>query len=423
MARKKAESPSRSRRGDGSVYQRKDGRWVGEASVGLRADGGRQRRYVYADTREEAQAALRKLLHERDRGLLADPGKQTVGQFLTAWLEDVVKPSVRPNTYRSYADVVNRHISPALGRIRLTKLSPQHLQRFYREKQDEGLTRTVRLCHSVLHRSLGQATKWGLIPRNPASVVDPPRVSKKEFRPLSPEEAQRFLEAVEGDRFYALYVLAITCGLRQGELLGLTWENVDLDKGILQVRYQLQWVRKETAKSGQQEYGEKDGKRKRQERIWVLTEPKSAKSRRTVMLPQVAVQALKKHRRQQIAEKLKMGEVWQDLGFVFTTPIGTPQDASNVRRRSFEPLLERAGVPKIRFHDLRHTCATVLLAQGVHPKVVQEQLGHSQISLTLDTYSHILPTLQQEAANEMDKMFGKRKAGDKDAVSQDKTTG
>ena len=400
MPRKKAENPSRSRRGDGSVYQHKSGKWVGEATVGLRPDGGRDRRFVYADTREEAQAALRKLLHERDKGLLADPGRQTVGQFLTAWLEDVVKPSLRPQTYRSYAGVVNKHINPALGRIRLTKLSPQHLQRFYREKQDEGLTRTVRLCHSVLHRSLGQATKWGLIPRNPASVVDPPKVPQREFRPLSPEQAGRFLEAAENDRFYGLYVLAITCGLRQGELLGLTWENVDLDKGILQVRYQLQWVKKEAQKSG-----------KREEPTWVLTEPKSAKSRRTVILPQVAVQALKKHRAQQAAEKLKMGEVWQDCGFVFTTPIGTPQDASNLRKISFQPLLEGAGVPRIRFHDLRHTCATVLLSQGVHPKVVQEQLGHSQISLTLDTYSHVLPTLQQEAANEMDKMFGKRKAG------------
>lgn len=407
MARKKAESPSRSRRGDGSVYQHKSGKWVGEATVGLRADGGRQRRWVYADTREEAQAALRKLLHERDRGLLADPGKQTVGQFLVSWLEDVVKPSLRPQTYRSYAGVVNKHVNPALGRIRLVKLSPQHLQRFYREKQDEGLTRTVRLCHSVLHRSLGQATKWGLIPRNPASLVDPPKVPKKEFRPLSPEQAQRFLEAAEGDRFYALYVLAITCGLRQGELLGLTWENVDLDKGTLQVRYQLQWQKKEMARGGT-----------REEPSWVLTEPKSAKSRRTVILPQVAVQALKKHRVQQIAEKLEMGEVWQDLGFVFTTPMGTPQDASNLRKTSFYPLLERAGVPRIRFHDLRHTCATVLLAQGVHPKVVQEQLGHSQISLTLDTYSHVLPSLQQEAANEMDKMFGKNTVGKDDAASR-----
>jgi len=320
MPRKRTEFPSRSRRGDGSVYQRKDGRWVGEATVGLRPDGGRDRRFVYADTREEAQAALRKLLHERDKGLLADPGKQTVSQFLTAWLEDVVKPSLRPQTYRSYSGVVNKHITPALGRIRLTKLSPQHLQRFYREKQDEGLTRTVRLCHSVLHRSLGQATKWGLIPRNPASLVDPPKVPQREFRPLSPEEAQRFLEAAEDDRFYALYVLAITCGLRQGELLGLTWENVDLDKGILQVRYQLQWVKKEAQKSG-----------KREEPTWVLTEPKSAKSRRTVILPQVAVQALKKHRVQQVAEKLKMGgsmaRSWVRVHNTYRNPYGRVKPA------------------------------------------------------------------------------------------------
>ena len=396
MPRRKAEKPSRSRRGDGSVYQRQDGKWVGEATVGRRADGARDRRFVYADTREEAQEKLRKLLHERDRGLLADPAKQTLGEFLASWLQDVAKPAVRQRTYRNYAGVVKSHISPALGGIRLAKLSPQRLQRFYREKQEAGLTRTVRLCHAVLHRALGQAAKWNLVPRNVADLVDAPRVPKKEFTPLSPEEAQRFLAAAEGDRFYALYVLAVTCGLRQGELLGLKWEDIDAEQGALQVRRQLQWVKAE----------KEEGDRKRTPPNWVLTEPKSAKSRRVVTLPALAVAALKKHKARQGEEKLKMGEVWQDLGFVFTTPIGTPEDASNLRKRSFVPLLEKAGLPKVRFHDLRHTCATLLLAQGVHPKLVQEQLGHSQISLTLDTYSHVLPALQREAAAKMDALFG-----------------
>lgn len=397
MPRRKAEKPSRSRRGFGSVYQRKDGKWVGEATVGRRTDGARDRRYVYADTCEEAQEKLRKLLYERDRGLLADPGKQTLGEFLASWLRDVAKPSVRQRTYRNYAGVVNTHISPVLGGIRLVKLSPQHLQRFYREKQEQGLTRTVRLCHAVLHRALGQATKWGLIARNVADLVDAPRVPKREFTPLSPEEAQRLLAAAEGDRFHALYVLAVTCGLRQGELLGLKWEDVDLERGTLQVKRQLQWVKAEE---------ERKGGRKRPEPKWVLTEPKSAKSRRVVSLPAVAVAALKKHKAAQAEERLRMGEVWQDLGFVFCTSIGTPESPSNLRKRSFVPLLEKAGLPKVRFHDLRHTCATVLLAQGVHPKVVQEQLGHSQISLTLDTYSHVLPALQREAAAKMDALFG-----------------
>lgn len=397
MPRRKAEKPSRSRRGDGSVYQRQDGKWVGEATVGRRADGARDRRYVYADTCEEAQEKLRKLLYERDRGLLADPGKQTLGEFLASWLRDVAKPSVRQRTYRNYAGVVNTHISPVLGGIRLVKLSPQHLQRFYREKQEQGLTRTVRLCHAVLHRALGQATKWGLIPRNPADLVDPPKVPKKEFKPLSPEEAQRFLAAAEGDRFHALYVLAVTCGLRQGELLGLKWEDLDLERGVLQVRHQLQWVRAE---------GEERKGKKRAEPKWVLTEPKSAKSRRVVSLPAVAVAVLKKHKAAQAEERLRMGEVWQDLGFVFCTSIGTPESPSNLRKRSFVPLLEKAGLPKVRFHDLRHTCATVLLAQGVHPKLVQEQLGHSQISLTLDTYSHVMPDMKREVAAKMDALFG-----------------
>ncbi len=396
MPRRKAENPSRSRRGDGSIY-RKGGKWVGEATVGRRADGARDRRYVYADTPEEAQEKLRKLLYERDRGLLADPGKQTLGEFLASWLRDVARPAVRQRTYRNYAGVVNTHIKPVLGGIRLSKLSPQHLQRFYREKQDQGLTRTVRLCHAVLHRALGQAAKWGLIPRNVADLVDAPKVPKKEFAPLSPEEAQKLLAAAEGDRFYALYVLAVTCGLRQGELLGLKWEDLDLERGTLQVRRQLQWVKAE----GEQRKG-----KKRAEPKWVLTEPKSAKSRRVVSLPAVAVAALKRHKTRQTEERLRLGEVWQDLGFVFTTSVGTPESPSNLRKRSFAPLLEKAGLPKVRFHDLRHTCATVLLAQGVHPKLVQEQLGHSQIGLTLDTYSHVMPDMKREVAAKMDALFG-----------------
>jgi len=398
MPRRKAEKPSRSRRGDGSVYQRQDGKWVGEATVGRRADGGRDRRYVYGDTPEEAQEKLRKLLYERDRGLLADPAKQTVGEFLSSWLQDVAKPAVRPRTYDCYSDIVERHIKPALGGIRLSKLSPQHLQRFYREKQEQGLTRTVRLCHAVLHRALDRAAKWGLIVRNPADLVDPPKVPKKEFKPLSPEEAQRFLAAAEGDRFHALYVLAVTCGLRQGELLGLKWEDLDLERGTLQVRRQLQWVKAEGE--------ERERGKKRTEPKWVLTEPKSAKSRRVVSLPAVAVAALKRHKARQTEERLRLGEVWQDLGFVFCTCVGTPESPSNLRKRSFAPLLEKAGLPKVRFHDLRHTCATALLAQGVHPKLVQEQLGHSQISLTLDTYSHVMPDMKREVAAKMDALFG-----------------
>lgn len=403
MPRRKTDERSRSRRGDGSVYQRKDGKWVGEAVVGRRADGARLRRYVYGNTREEVQAELRKLLYERDRGLLTDPGKQTVGDFLRAWLRDVAKPSVRQRTYERYELIIRRHLLPGIGSILLSKLTPQHVQNLYRRMMEAGLTSTTRQAHAILHKSLGQAAKWGLVPRNVADLVDPPKTAKKEFRVLTPEEAQRFLDAAEGDRFYALYVLAVMCGLREGELLGLKWEDVDLDRGVLQVKRQLQWVKAEEGK-------DIDGKKRRTPTKWVLTEPKSAKSRRVVTLPALAVAALKKHKACQTEERLRLGEAWQDLGLVFTTEAGTPVHKSNLFNRSFKPLLERAGLPKLRFHDLRHTCATILLARGIHPKLVQEQLGHSQISLTLDTYSHVLPALQKECAATMDGVFGTKKA-------------
>lgn len=218
------------------------------------------------------------------------------------------------------------------------------------------------------------------MPRNAAELVERPKVTKKEMRVLSPEEAARFLEAAREDRLYALYVVAVACGLRIGEILALKWEDIDFVAGRLQVRRQLQW---------------NDGEPR-------FTEPKSAKSRRSVAMAQVVADALKEHKERQEAERIAAGEAWQDWGLVFTTTVGTPLNPSNVRNRSFVRILERAGLPQIRLHDLRHSCATLLLTKGVHPKLVQEQLGHSQISITLDLYSHVLPILHKEAAEQMD---------------------
>lgn len=272
----------------------------------------------------------------------------------------------------------------AIARIPLTKLSPQHVQRMYREKQEAALTRTVSLMHSVLHKALGQAVKWGLIPQNVVEAVDPPRIPKKEFRPLSPDEVSSFLETAKEDRLYAMYVLAVSCGLRLGELLGLKWEDIDFANGTARIVRQLQWIKGAGP---------------------VLSEPKSAKARRTIVLPLNAQAALKKHRIRQIEERLKLGEAWREWGLVFTTTTGTPLDPRSVYD-SFYPLLEKAGLPRIRFHDLRHTCATLLLAQGVHPKIVQEQLGHSQVGLTMDTYTHVTAPMLREAANRMDAILG-----------------
>ncbi|MBT9260205.1 MAG: site-specific integrase [Clostridiales bacterium] len=236
---------------------------------------------------------------------------------------------------------------------------------------------TVRIIHAILHKALAQGVKWGLSARNPAEAVDRPRIQRREMPTLSAAEVHAFLAAAKEDRLYALYVLAITTGMRQGELLGLRWGDVDLKAGRLYVRRQLVWLRNVEP---------------------TLSEPKTAKGRRTVELPGLAVEALRQHRKQQAKERLLAGPAWRDQDLVFTTQLGTPIHPSNLRTRSFQPLLKKAGLPLIRFHDLRHTHASLLLAAGVHPKLVQERLGHATVGITLDVYSHTTPSLHRQVA-------------------------
>jgi integrase len=296
-----------------------------------------------------------------------------VGEYLRRWLNDSVRGSVKPVTFDSYSGLVKKHIIPAVGRVKLDKLSPAHLQGLYREKLDAGLSpRTVQYLHVVLHRALKQALRWNLVPRNVAEAVDPPKVHREEMRPLSPTEARKLLEVAREDRLDALYVLAVHCGLRQGELLGLKWEDVDLETDTLQVRRTL---------SGD-----------------TFTAPKTARSRRSVKLTAGAVEALKRHSARQADQMTSMGERYEDRDLVFASEVGTPLNRHNLAQRSFKPLLKRAELPNIRFHDLRHTCATLLLSKGVHPKFVQELLGHATIAITLDTYSHVLPGMGDQTA-------------------------
>ncbi|HSL00538.1 MAG TPA: site-specific integrase, partial [Rubrobacteraceae bacterium] len=339
-------------KGEGGVYERKDGRWAGQYVVETAT--GPKRRYVYAKTRKEAAAKLRKAMGERDAGMAFEAGSLTVGEFLDSWLNDSVRGSVRQRTWDRYEQLCRVHIKPALSRVKLKVLTPAHLQRLYRQKLDSGLSRrTVQYIHATLRRVLGQAVRWGLIPRNVAEAVDAPRPNRGETRPLSPEQARAFLQAAHGDRYEALYVLALTTGLRQGELLGLRWEDVDLDGGELQIRRTL------VTRSGEHTFGE----------------PKTARGRRTVALVPMATDVLRSHR-----ERQRDVGLWYPGGLVFTTSKGTPVDPQNMTCRSFRPLLKRAGLPEIRFHDLRHTAATLMLSGGVHPKIVQEILGHAQIS-------------------------------------------
>lgn len=362
--------------GEGSISRRKDGRW--EARYTVQTVKGWKRKVLYGKTRKEVAEKLTKAMAGRDSGLTFDAGKQTVGEYLARWLEVSVRHNVRPRTLDNYRYHVRHHLTPALGHIKLKALSSAHVQSFYRAKLDGGLaSSSVRYTHAVLHRALKQALKWGLVPRNVAEAVDPPKVEQEEANALSPTEVMTLLSEARGERFEALYVLAVHTGLRQGELLGLRWDDVDLGSGTLRVVRQLQNVR--------------DGSG------LVFSPLKNGKGRRTIRLTNTAAKALRHHRKQQAEEKLRAGPLYKDRGLVFATGIGTPLSPSNVHSRSFKPLLKRAKLPDIRFHDLRHTCATLMLSQGVNPKIAQEILGHSNISQTMDTYSHMLPDMQDRA--------------------------
>jgi integrase len=347
-------------RGEGSIYRRKDGRWVGQYEV----DG--KRRYIYGKSRKEVATKLTKAMADKDAGMVFDAGSLRVGDYLDGWL-DSIRDTLRKRTWIRHEEVVRLHLKPSLGNTKLDRVSALQVQSLYRSKLDSGLSpRTVQIIHVTLYKALKQAVKWALLPRNIAECVDPPKVPKKEIKPLSEEQVKRLLEAAQGDKLEALYVLAITTGMRSGELLGLQWEDVNLQAGIVQVRRSIFNGRIEA--------------------------PKSASGNRNIRLTGTSIRALREHER--------TGE------WVFSSQAGTSISVHNLHNRSWKPLLVRAELPHTtRFHDLRHTCATLLLTKGVHPKIVQEMLGHSSITITLDTYSHVLPNMQQKAVEAMEDIF------------------
>jgi integrase len=366
--------------GEGSIYRRKDGRWTAEISL----EGGKSK-FIYGKTRKEVQEKLKTALYEQQQGVLVTGPQQQVGQFLSQWLEDVHKQSIRVRTYERYEEIIRLHLIPGIGHHWLKKLSPQHLQSFYKKKLEEGLSATtVTSFHNVLHKALETAVRWNLVARNVCELVSPPRRKRFEIQPLSMEQIHLFLAAVHGHRLEALFILALATGMRRGELLGLKWQDLDLDRGMLQVRRILTRIPSKLPGKG-----------------FVEAEPKTEKGRRSIVLPSFTVEALKQHRVRQRESKLKAGLAWQEHDYVFCTSIGTHLNPTRDILDEFKSLLKKAGLPAIRFHDLRHSSATMLLGMKVHPKVVQEILGHSQISITMDTYSHVLPTMQEEAMSKV----------------------
>ncbi len=360
--------------GEGSISQLPSGKWRAQATINGRRVG------TTAATHKAAQEQLRKLLSDADKGLLPPVEKLTLEAHIARWLADVVQHSVRASTARNYADLTRLYVVPTLGKVKLAQLQPGDVQRLYGTLLARGLApKTVRNVHAALRRALQQAVDWNLTPRNVAALTHPPRVARQEVAALAPEEVRTLLAAVRGDRWEALIAVALATGMRFGELLGLRWSDVDLTRHTIRVQRQLQ----------------RDG---------TFAEPKTAKGRRTIDLPASCMVVVKEHKRQQNEERLLVGPAWQPGDLAFCTHEGKPLLQRNVFR-AFKAILARAGLPPIPFHALRHTAATLLLVQGVHPKIVQERLGHSNIGMTLDTYSHLIPSMGRDAAAQLDALF------------------
>lgn len=395
-------STRRRGRGEGSIVQRADGRWMARIDLGWQG-GRRWRKAIYGRTRKDVAAKLTKALRDVQQGVPLGDGRQTLGPYLDHWLTVVVKPSVRPKTHHSYAQLVRLHLTPGLGHLRLARLAPGHVETFLEEKRLAGLSpRTRQYLRAVLRRALSRALKHGLVARNAAALADPPRSVRSDVQSLTPEQARTFLAAIAEHRLYPLIVVAVSCGLRQGEILGLTWKDLDLDRGVLHVRHALERLGKG----------------------WRLVEPKSEQSRRAIKLPDPLLPILRAHRTRQLETRLAAGGRWQDHGFVFTARHGQPLDGSRLNRQTKELLRQTWSgglpdckhlhvsnrqcadchaehLPVLHFHSLRHSCATFLLVQGVPARVVMDLLGHSDIRLTLNTYSHVVEQLQEDAAQQM----------------------
>ena len=327
------------------------------------------------------------LLHQLDMGTFMKPSKTTLAEYLERWLKDYAKPNLSPRGFERYQGIIAKYIIPQLGNIPLTQLRPEHLQKHYTACQNYGLSaRTVRYHHAVLHVALKTAVKWGLLSRNPADAVDSPRARHNEMKTWNEQEINRFLEAANDSPYYTLFYTALFTAMRRSELLGLKWSDVDFILSQIQVNRGLHQL--------------KDGS-------YIFTEPKSAKSRRTIALPPSAILLLKEYREKQELERAMLARALTDDDLVFSTPEGKPLRPNTITR-AWEVLAARCGLPVIRLHDARHTHASIMLKQGIHPKIVQERLGHSSIQITLDTYSHVAPGLQEAAAKHFDEMLNRK---------------
>jgi integrase len=369
----------------GRIVKRSRSSWTVVVDLGNDPVTGRRRQFSRAvrGPKREAEAELVRLLHDRDSGVERPVGRITVGAYLDQWLRDYVEPSLAPKTIATYRDVIRVHFVPTLGSLELTALRPSHIQSLYTRMLGRLSPRSVLRYHQILHAALRQAVRWQLLVRNPADAVEPPRAPRREIRATTPEQARAAMAAADATPIGAFVRLALLTGMRRGELLGLRWADVDLAGGTLHIQQTAQRI------TGQG---------------IVFRQPKTRLSRRSVALSSDAVAALRQHRVRQAEARLLAGPAYADGDLVFATSIGTPMEPGNLLRAWYD-VTATAGLPGLRLHDLRHAHATLMLGQGVHPKIVSERLGHASVNITLDTYSHVMPGLQAAAAEALDSLL------------------
>ncbi|HZS47014.1 MAG TPA: site-specific integrase [Blastocatellia bacterium] len=361
--------------------------------LGRDASGTRHyHRETVKGTKAQAEERLTEILNKVNRGSYVKPCKYTVDEFLDRWLEHV-KPTLRQNTYISYESYLKWYVRPDLKLLKLSKIKLIDIDNLYVKLQARVSARTIRYVHSILSSAMKQAIIWQLIESNPCDNATLPRKIKKEMQALSADQMIAFLQHAQKDCYALIFDIALATGMRPSEYLALQWKDIDFQDGSIQVRRTVSW---DNIKDPQQTAP-----------AWQFEETKSDNGRRSIPLPKTLLRKLQLHKTQQAAYRLKKGQKYANHDLLFATRSGNPISEYNIRR-NFKLILDKAGLPKtIRLYDLRHTCATILLAKGVNPKIVSERLGHSSIVLTLDTYSHVLPTMQKAAAEELEKvLFG-----------------
>ena len=377
----------------GHIRKRGKTSWAIVLDLGRDADGKRRQKWhSVRGSYRDAERELARLVHEMNTGAYVEPSRLKLSEYLDRWMADYAAHNVAPKTRERYREMIDGHIAPAIGNYALSKLKPLHIQGFYgkaltsgRKDRKGGLSpQTVLHFHRLLHKALDQAIKWQLLANNPCDAVEPPRPERREMRALDEKETSKLLQLVHGSRLYIPVALAVMTGLRRGEILGLRWSDIDLKAMSLTVNQAL-----EQTKTGLR-----------------FKTPKTHRSRRSIALPQMLVDLLTAHKAEQAKIRLALGPAYIDQGLVCPRDDGAPWPP-DMLSTAFSARIRRAKISHVRFHDLRHTHATHLLRQGVHPKIVSERLGHSQVGITLDTYSHVLPGTQDEMVRSLGGMWNR----------------